>query len=38
LKGIVGELNAKYDVESLCRKFPKRLQLLVDGKGKKLRA
>ena len=26
-----------YDVESLCRGFPKRVQLLVEGKGKKLR-
>ena len=26
-----------YDVESLCRGFPKRVQLLVEGKGEKLR-
>ena len=37
LKGIVREFNSKYDVESLCRKFPARIKLLVDGGGKKLR-
>ena len=38
LKDIVREFNTKYAVESLCRKFPKRIQLLVDGNGKKLRS
>ena len=37
LKAIVRDINAKYDIDSLCRKFPERLQLTVDGKGKKLR-
>ena len=38
LKDIVREFNTKYAVESLCRKFPQRIQLLVDGNGKKLRS
>ena len=37
LKGIAQDFNRRYDVESLCRGFPKRVQLLVEGKGKKLR-
>ncbi len=37
LKQLVSEFNATYDVESLCRKLPKRLELLVEGKGKKLK-
>ena len=37
IKSIVCDFNAKYDVESLCREFPDRMQKLVDGKGKKLR-
>ena len=37
LKAIVRDINVKHDIDSLCRKFPERLQLLVDGKGKKLR-
>ena len=37
LKAIVRDINAKYDIDSLCCKFPERLQLIVDGKGKKLR-
>ena len=36
-KGIAQDFNRRYDVESLCRGFPKRVQLLVEGKGKKLR-
>ena len=36
-KAIARDVNAKHDIDSLCRKFPERLQLLVDGKGKKLR-
>ena len=37
LKGIAQDFNNRYDVESLCRGFPKRVQQLVDGNGKKLR-
>ena len=37
LKAIVRDINAKYDIDSLCRKYPERLQLIVDGKGKQLR-
>ena len=33
----VNSRSGRYDVESLCRGFPKRVQLLVEGKGKKLR-
>ena len=33
LKAIVRDINAKHDIDSLCRKFPERLQLLVGGKG-----
>ena len=36
-KGIAQDFNRRYGVESLCRGFPKRVQLLVEGKGKKLR-
>ena len=37
IMGLVREFNRDYDVESLCRQFPRRLQLLVDGGGKKLK-
>ena len=30
-KGIAQDFNRRYDVESLCRGFPKRVQLLVEG-------
>ena len=31
--GICQEVNAMYDVESLCKEFPSRLQDLVDAEG-----
>ena len=37
LKQVVSDFNANYDVESLCRQFPRRLELVAEGEGKKLK-
>ncbi len=36
LRQCCAQINAEHDVEGLCRAFPKRIQKLKDGKGKRL--
>ena len=38
MREIAHDVNAKFEVEGLCRAFPKRLQLLVDAEGDRIRA
>ena len=37
MREIAQDVNANLDVEGLCRAFPKRLQLLVDAEGDRIR-
>ena len=36
LKGILQYCNENYDVDSLCREFPDRMQMLVDNEGDRI--
>ena len=38
MREIAHDVNAKFEVEGLCRAFPKRLQLLADAEGDRIRA
>ena len=37
LRGICQYINEKYDVESLCRKLPVRLEKIVDAEGDRIK-
>ena len=37
LRGICQHVNANYDVDGLCRKFPERLQKVVDAEGDRIK-
>ena len=37
LRSICQHINANFDVEGLCRKFPERVQLVVDAEGDRIK-